>query len=680
MATPTFSAFPRLFFAATAAAVFCALCLSWTGARAQTEGGVADPRREPVPRRLHTPQPEPPRSAKTSDEEPLTLAPPFLENFTNVRFDLYDNVFYPDPEKWYQYGNVTLSRASGINSPDYGTAMLDGADSTGFGYDTVDFSFGYADTLMSHYFDLKRPEGLAAYYLTFHYQRGGRNFYPRDGDSLLVYVRVKDSVFADGSFRDTTYFEFAWGMNGDFDPDTSFYIGEVLLLNDKYYHDQFQFMFVNKAARAGAFDVWHLDYINLREREVEIDTTYPDIAIQGVHQNLFSPHTAIPRFQFNLLDNELPDGHPLQTYNFLTPPKLGISNLSDTTREAQLNLWVSDPANDIDLLAYQIDTVSVPRQAFDTLEYARFDTFPEAMFYREDAVFLQEFYLNRFENDTTLDNDTLVYRLPVDSIWAYDDGEAESTFGMESLRGFGQRFTLAPNPTAGDTFNIEAVWLSFFPRENTDTSMAFKLQVWDFSNPNTVLPLYFSDSVYKVRYGEKPNTFVRYELEEPLRLRADEPLDLLIGLTQQARSPIQLGVDLNNDNSDRVFFEQDGGWQPMPDVLYPDGGSLMLRPEFGNELPVFSERPEQPARPSFALYPNPARGGTITLDSPQLSAAEPLALRFMTTTGRLAAERRYPAATLPLRVALPDLAPGVYFVQIQTGARGVSVAKLVVTR
>lgn len=673
----TFAQNHFLRFSARAAGLVLLLFTAALGAFAQ--GGVANPWKEPVPRRLHQPQPAPERSGKTSDE-PLTLTPPFLENFTNVRFDLYDNVFYPDPEKWYKSNGVTLSRASGINSPDFGTAVLDGADSSGFGHDPIDFSFGYSDTLMSHYFDLKKPDGLAAYYLTFHYQRGGRNFYPRDGDSLLVYLRVKDSVFAEGVFRDTTYFEFAWGMNGDFDSDSLFYIGEILLLSDKYFHDKFQFMFVNKAVRAGAFDAWHLDYINLRRREVEIDTTYPDIGIQGLHRNLFSPHTAIPRFQFNLLEEDLPEDHPLRDYGFLTPPQLGISNLSDSARSAQLNLWISDPGNEIDLLAYQIDSISVPRQAFDTLTYTKFDTFPEAMYYNEQAVFRQEFYLNRYERDTTLNNDTLVYNLPVDSIWAYDDGEAETTFGMDSRRGFGQRFTLAPNALAGDSITLEAVWLSFFPRENTDTSMTFKLQVWNFENPNVISPLYFSDSLYKVEYGDRPNTFIRYELETTLRLLAESTTDLLIGITQEDRSPIQLGVDLNNDNSDRVFFEQNNAWQPMPEIIYRNGGTLMIRPEFGNQLPVVSRGPGADAPLTFSLYPNPTNGDALTLNCPQLNTAEPLSLRFFDAAGRLAAEQTYAAATFPLSVSAPELSPGVYFVRISAGTRGGATVKLVVVR
>jgi hypothetical protein len=96
------------------------------------------------------------------------------------------------------------------------------------------------------------------------------------------------------------------------------------------------------------------------------------------------------------------------------------------------------------------------------------------------------------------------------------------------------------------------------------------------------------------------NVFHTYTLDTPLPLPAGT---YYIGWAQLNSSELNLGFDLNFDNSNRIYYNLDGNWYPYTSAA----GTLMMRPVFrypyilptGNAALTTSEN-------GVLLYPNPA--------------------------------------------------------------------------
>jgi hypothetical protein len=126
----------------------------------------------------------------------------------------------------------------------------------------------------------------------------------------------------------------------------------------------------------------------------------------------------------------------------------------------------------------------------------------------------------------------------------------------------------------------------------------FRFTVWSSLNPETIV---YQESGYsQPSYERGRNGFVRYTLENPLILPAGT---YYFGWEKISDTPLNVGWDVNNDNSDKVFYNASGFW-----VNTSFTGSLMLRPVFGTypDETVSIKTIDTENTNSFILYPNPA--------------------------------------------------------------------------
>ena len=164
-----------------------------------------------------------------------TLSLPFFDDFA------YDGP-YPDQNLWVD-NNVFINKTIGIDAPSVGMATFDGIDFSGSPYGGAK---GRADFLTSQYLDLSSFGPEDDLFLSFFIQAKGRGDSPGDTDSLSVEFKNENEEWEEMAAYQII------------DADSSFVFRALPILNDDFFHEGFQFRFVNVAA-GGFKDHWHLD-------------------------------------------------------------------------------------------------------------------------------------------------------------------------------------------------------------------------------------------------------------------------------------------------------------------------------------------------------------------------------------------------------------------------------------
>ena len=359
----------------------------------------------------------------------------------------------------------------------------------------------------------------------------------------------------------------------------------ILPINQaEWFNTQFQIAFSNKGAQFGKLDLWHLDYVYLGLNRSANDTTFDDyspIRLQGLPTY---PYTAIPAQHFNSLA-------PL-----MTDYSVELSNLSGSSESITVKTEIFDP---IGGTVFQpiFDREKSGSLAPRSTTKITFQSFGEQNI---DQIAQIHHRLELSGNsDNHPENDFINYTINVDSTLAYDDGEADTGFGLNKALAFGVRFDLEKADS------LSAVWISFVPTVNFNPinnqavymeGKSFRLRIWDDPHPDSIL--YEQVGGMNVDYGERPNSFIRFQLNRTQIV----PKTFWIGIQQLDDKPLGVGYDLSLDHDAYTYWDSAGYW-----VNTRSNGTLMIRPEILNttQLPsavdnqiVFQKR--------FRLYPNPS--------------------------------------------------------------------------
>ncbi|MBK7269200.1 MAG: T9SS type A sorting domain-containing protein [Flavobacteriales bacterium] len=207
------------------------------------------------------------------------------------------------------------------------------------------------------------------------------------------------------------------------------------------------------------------------------------------------------------------------------------------------------------------------------------------------------FWRNTFWANTTPDmnryNDTTTFVQELSNYYAYDDGSAEAGYGLVNAPN--GKVAVRFDMQIGDTLRAVRIYFDpiFYP-ENPDAA-PFLLTVWNSVIPESIRfqNISYSDPEYR---PHGLNKFVEYPLDQPIYV----PPTFYVGLVQTDPTFLNIGFDKNRDNSNKLFYDTDGFFEPTSQV-----GSLMLRPVFVSDVDPFLGM-EEPTVPQLALAPNPA--------------------------------------------------------------------------
>jgi len=330
----------------------------------------------------------------------LTL--PFFDDFSRNSLPTNDPAV---PNAWQRWSDTCAFINSGfpIAPPSIGVATLDGLRADGYPYDFADeFSYGSADTLTSLPIDLSTLTAADQVFLSFFYQGGGMGNNPDLGDSLIVEFF---SPFGAGQWTQV------WTSPEVFPTDT---FEQIFIAVDapEYLLDGFQFRFRNFGTLSGAFDHWHIDYVQLDAGVDSSNVIFDEVCMQYPLRTLLNEYTAMPLTHFAANSS---------------------SNMASSIAVQERNL-----GNDENIVtSYSITKQDGTSQVFNAVD---FNTALNANSSFTRTINLNGFTYNVTPDDTCsyfdvktfinptdarLQNDTATLRQYFYNYYAYDDGTAE---------------------------------------------------------------------------------------------------------------------------------------------------------------------------------------------------------------------------------------------------------------
>jgi len=568
------------------------------------------------------------KRAQQSDpvqHRPTALTLPFFEDFTD-----YDP--YPSADRWADK-EVYINNTMGRHMISRGVATFDALNAQGaIYYDSVGaYTTIYADTLTSLGFDLSTHQVADSVYLSFFCERGGYGFFPKPGDSLMLFFLTANGVW-----------QKVWAQEGD-TAQLGFVQYMIPLNSPEYFYDNFKMRWINKATLGISNSHWHLDYIRMDANRTYNDTAVRDVAFTADPLPILSDFSSMPFRHFRV-----------------NPPNYLSANLTAYMKNnggSSVNLNVGYTAKEQSggsLLGSGAATASINPYESRTLTFPMYNA---AAFNPSDpngkVVYEEQFYSSSTYPNEPVVNDTIHCRQVFDNYFAYDDGTAEQSYFLNLLPN-------APGVTAveyalAQTDTIRGVAIRFARTQPAQTGKDFSLAVYkDIAvNGGADQQVYKEDYFYP-SYVDTINAFSVYAFAQPVVLNSGA---FYIGIIQPAggiSDSLQIALDANRETGNHRYYRVSLTWESsqLP-------GALMVRPIVGAAIPL-GARDVTRNKASFTVYPNPA---TATLNW-NVTSAVPATSRYLVTdaTGRVCGGGSFTAQGSADIHALP---PGMYFFRVQ---------------
>jgi hypothetical protein len=223
-------------------------------------------------------------------------------------------------------------------------------------------------------------------------------------------------------------------------------------------------------------------------------------------------------------------------------------------------------------------------------------------------------------NDGYRSNDTIQLTHSFDNQYAYDDGSAERVYGLSNVGG--ATTAIAFSPLKADT--LKGIYTLFGQAQVDATLNSFRIGLWEDLGGLPGNLIYLSDSVYTPVFYETDN-LIAYALDTS-GIYIDR--SVYIGLQQTTVNPLNIGLDVNQDDTDTSTY-----------IVYNDGvswfqslftGRLLLRPYFSYQPSDLGWVEGSIANEKPLVYPNPAKDRIVV----QWSSEETIAYSLMDMQGR----------------------------------------------
>ena len=543
---------------------------------------------------------------------------------------------FANPNLWEASNQVHINQTWAKSPITLGVATFDGLNQFGRAY-RLNGGDSICDVLASLSIDLSSPQDSV--YLSFYYQAGGWGEPPSSSDSLIVqFWNDSDSLW-----------QWAWGTNNG--PQESF--EKVMLpVDNRFFNTNFKFRFLNYGYRAGAFDVWHIDYVQLDDERNYQDTLVSDVAYTRAHPSLLINFESVPWWHLNSLINPSALAKKDLRLFYRRNVVPGGSNQGRQLGEFQIEVQgtvvdqnglpdgdLDDNHNDNEETRFPVpDTADVGRPRLDFLNPPYNDEF---------SIISRQYYSGGSQAYTA--NDTLTKVQEFKNYYAYDDGSAERAYEVLNNRGgfIVQRYDVLKNDS------LKGLYLYFLPSAIDITQQEFSIIVLDNNSGIPGQILYESDSLYQPQFSDH-NFYLPYLLDTNAAAFFTRGT-VFIGIRQIDEGPLSLGYDQNRRGRTQAFYGE-------VDDLYQSflGATIMMRPIYGY-TPRDLSRPENKFnKADFEVFPNPSRG-ELNFKFP-FSEKErsnwTLALRSINGAliSRSVAKNRWD---------LVNLSPGLYILEIQ---------------
>ena len=514
-----------------------------------------------------------------SVESTDTLVPPFTDDFSYPSDK-------PSPALW-QDAKVWVNDEMALFQNSLGVATFDGLNENGFAYkENALGSDSLADVLTSAYIDL---QGLSNVYLSFQLQEGGRGELPSNADSIVV--EYWSPVTADWTQ--------VWGQKGS---GTSGPFSSIILpvQGANYLQKGFRFRFAAYGARAGAYDIWNVDYVQLDKDRNPGDTIITEPAIARAHPLIIGSgaYTSWPWWVSNAssVANRPSTLEFIYRRNGAVPSGGWSLNLGQFRWEENGALVQQTTAVPVITNTQhnqdQTFTVSVPSAAM--ISFSGPTTVSTKVWFDGSAAGFRS-------------NDTVRGTLTLDNYLALDDGSAERAYAVQNVVGgrVAQKFKVGG---LGGSDTLKGMYFNFVDAGEAYTS-TFRMAVWapadSGDGPGNIL--YMSDSLYRPFTGYYRGDMMPYELDSSISLNAYA--EVWLGYICTSSNPMYLGLDQQRtlpSGMPRYYGDGFNWYQSL------EPGVAMMRPYFRYSP---TDMAVEELAQDFKVYPNPS-SGSLSIESP----------------------------------------------------------------
>lgn len=493
--------------------------------------------------------------------------------------------------------------------PTLGMVTLDAIDGNGRLYSSSTSPFP-ADTLLSNPIrldsttsPLRESLNMAdSVYLSFYYSPGGA--YSMYGGRIGDTPEAQDSLVLDFYSPIEGKWTTVWATEG-IDPDelynsTGSYWQKVMIAikDAKYFADGFRIRFRNICSLdpmttiglIGNSDHWHIDCIYIdRDRSAE-EEFERDVAFVNPARTLLKYYTAMPARQYRISE-------------MAEKIEMTITNRYSQTLASHYEYRVSDSSGQ-QIHYYDGGFENIPSfvLSHSYQEEASHASPPIGFQYPENRVPMtyrvEHVVKEGVAGDRYPQNDTTKFLQVFGDYYAYDDGTAESGYGLTSTS---SNVYIAYMYQLNESDTLQKVRIAFnHTRDDASEGIAFRLVVW---NSDGCLPgeEIYRDNMLRYPQVEGLNEFHDYWLEEPLALGGGV---VFIGIEQEGGTYLNIGFDRNNNSADRLYYCVGSEW-----LRSSLAGALMFRPCFTLTTSSLWIDPSTADKQKEALsvYPNPVQ-------------------------------------------------------------------------
>jgi hypothetical protein len=538
----------------------------------------------------------------------LTVGLPFIDDFS------YNNV-YPSDFYWTD-SSVYINNTYSKDQLSYGIATFDGLTKYGTPYNSIPYSYGYADTLTSQRINLFPYNESDSIYMSFYYQPQGLGQDPQPEDSLIVEFKNK-------------FFQWnqVWAKAGQ--GTHAFKIVMLPIDTSLYYFSSFQFRIINKATLSGNNDHWNIDYVKIAKNRTKNDTILNDIALSLSPKNFLKNYQSMPYNQYKADTTNEKDVQKVYLHN--------NSILSDNCQIAcetkNLTLGTIDYFNPG--VANIVSGSSDYNFTF-TSPYINISTPPSTT----SITIENKFWLNPGAASANYKNDTIYQKVELSNYYAHDDGTAEKAYAL-----YGAATKLAYKFTTNIADSIQYVAIHWAHMNADVSNKLINIIVWrhiDENNSGEGDDTIAVFTLLKPEYRDTINSFYYYPIKRLLPAG-----DFYIGFQQLSPDYLNIGFDVNNDVSNKIFYNTSGAWANTSFA-----GALMMRPYLGSYFPNPNLGIDATEN-TIECYPNPTENTLFINTEKQIQSVE-----IYNTTGQMMC-RQY-AKTIDVS----DLSAGYYILKI----------------
>lgn len=587
-----------------------------------------------------------------------TLELPFIDDFSASKV-------YPDEYRWadrFAY----INQSYGVNAPTIGVATLDALDFDGSLYEDAATTPFPADRLTSLPLNLDGLNLSDSVYFSFFYQPQGRGDNPESNDSLYLEIYSTES----------NEWYWLWGVKGsaltDFE-QVILQIPDTASDGSLFYTKGFKFRFSNLASLgnlteqsfASNCDHWNLDYIYLNKNRSATDTILLDLSFLSNPAYLLKDYSSMPYQHYNINASQLTSTYSLHFTNIrdvsmIVSFSLDVFNVTDGGNPIHIIPGGSASANFLPGdTVYSNTLTSNPFLGSSDPSKAQFKI--RGIVKPGEAV-----------SDFSAENDTAWYFMDFDNYYAYDDGSAESGYG---LSGDGTQNAMAAyrfrNYLVNDS--LRAIKMYFNQALGGANQDYFYLMIWDHdSETNRPGEVIYSQIGLLPQYSDSLHQFLTYRFQtaDGLDTAIQVPDTFYIGWKQTTTDLLNIGFDKNrntninqeeNWSNPYLYYNISGGWQASSFE-----GALMMRPVFQYQGPLADV--STPDFSEMEIYPNPADAYLHIQLKEDLSSKS--LLRLYDIQGRLCLEDEMVGNHITMDVS--SIQAGIYILKLTSGSADIT--------